>query len=299
MHGPKAGSKHSKSQRCVNVIEKKKPIQQREKKTKNSIAEKETKMNRRKKKKRGEKKRGKERGRSITGWPAKRGKKERRMNLRSLRRFFFCFPGNGPFGVLSIAASLLRPVVLPSVFPSVRLSSRPWVLPSVYPSVSDGHLFVYSFWQEFGDRRIVKLSTVASVKKLTKWRAVFWKQDGNRYHIHMFFSESPFLVVWPQYLVYSVPNSIIRFLFSQLPFNIGCLVSLVLVTKSIFKGSRFKHWRNLFFSTGLKLIGSFSYSCGQCYRKKQFYKTYSYSTYYYSVFRKQLAILPVSWRMLL
>ena len=37
----------------------------------------------------------------------------------------------------------------------------------------------------------------------------------------------------------------------------------------------------------------------QYYRKRRFWKIYDYDTYYYPVFRKQLAILSVSWRMLL
>ena len=39
--------------------------------------------------------------------------------------------------------------------------------------------------------------------------------------------------------------------------------------------------------------------CGHYFRKRVIWKTYSYGTYYYPVFWKQLAILSVSWRMLL
>ena len=39
--------------------------------------------------------------------------------------------------------------------------------------------------------------------------------------------------------------------------------------------------------------------CGKYYIKNRFSKTYGYGTYYHPVFRKQLAILSVSWRMLL
>ena len=39
--------------------------------------------------------------------------------------------------------------------------------------------------------------------------------------------------------------------------------------------------------------------CGEYYRKSGFWKTYGYDTNYHPVFRKQLAILSVSWRMLL
>ena len=55
----------------------------------------------------------------------------------------------------------------------------------------------------------------------------------------------------------------------------------------------------LFFSVGLKLVGSLLYSGGQYCRKWGFWKTYGCGTCYHTVFRKQLAILSVSRRMLL
>ena len=64
---------------------------------------------------------------------------------------------------------------------------------SVRPTIDD--IFI-SFGHRFSSNSALSLArltrvsfsrTVASVKKLMKWRAVFWRQDGNKYHNHMFF----------------------------------------------------------------------------------------------------------------